>query len=69
MCLFHIRDAVSVENEAGDVVGYGMWSEGSRHPDFTCELQVLMVDPAWQRQGVGRQLVQHGAQFYQKRSP
>lgn len=55
------------ENEAGQVVGYGMWGEGSRHPDFASELKVLMVDPAWQRQGVGLHLVQHSAQFYRKR--
>ena len=54
------------ENEDGLVIGYGMWSEGSRHPDFASELRVLMVDPAWQRQGIGRLLVQRGATFYQK---
>jgi GNAT superfamily N-acetyltransferase len=55
-----------VENGAGQVVGYGMWGGGSRHADFSSELKVLMVDPPWQRQGVGELLVQRGAAFYQK---
>lgn len=57
---------LAAENAAAEVVGYGMWSVGSRHPDFATELRVLMVDPGWQRQGVGRQLVKTGAAFFQK---
>ncbi len=52
------------ENISGQVVGYGMWGVGSRHAEFATELKVLMVAPAWQRQGVGRQLVVQGALFY-----
>jgi predicted N-acetyltransferase YhbS len=54
------------ENASGDVVGYGMWGKGSRRPNFASELRVLMVDPAWQRQGIGRLLVQQGAEFYRQ---
>jgi GNAT superfamily N-acetyltransferase len=43
-----------------------MWGMGSRHPNFASELRVLMVDPAWQRQGVGSLLVQRGADFYRQ---
>lgn len=52
------------ENASNNVVGYGMWGVGSRHPNFASELRVLMVEPTRQRQGVGRLLVRWGADFY-----
>lgn len=53
-------------NEAGLVVGYAMFGQGSRQSDFASELLSMVVDPAWQRRGIGRQLVQHGMAFYKR---
>ena len=54
------------ENEAGLVVGYAMFGAGSRLPDFGSELLSMAVDPVWQRQGVGRQLVRQGVEYYHR---
>lgn len=54
------------KNEADLVVGYAMFGTGSRQPGYGSELLSMAVDPGWQRQGVGRQLVMAGAAFYQK---
>ena len=56
------------ENIAGLVVGYAMFGTGSRQPDFGSELLSMAVDPDWQRQGVGRQLVRQGQNIIRGRA-
>ena len=43
----------------GEVTGYILAGAQTGRPDYPRELNVLMVDTPWQRQGIGRKLVAH----------
>lgn len=45
------------------VIGFAMGGRRTGRRDYPVELSVLMVDPPWQRQGVGRMLVREIVQI------
>lgn len=48
-------------NPAKEVVGYALAGRDPQFGGFERELNVLMVDPVWQRRGIGRKLVSYVA--------
>ena len=53
--------ATTVSNQ---VTGFAMGGRESGRDDYQTELSVLMVDPCWQKKGIGRGLVQKMAQRF-----
>lgn len=62
-----VAEYVSAGHGSGQLVGYVLAGGQSELPGFERELDVLMVDPPWQRQGIGRLLVSRAAAELQRR--
>jgi len=55
---FDDHDKLFVAEVGNEVVGLAMLSENqARFDGYSHELNTLQVDPAWQRQGIGRKLI------------
>ncbi len=56
-----VAEHIRAEDEPEGLVGYVLASHDSELANYESELNVLMVDTPWQRQGIGRQLIARAA--------
>lgn len=57
---------IVAEEQRGEVVAFALARVVHDDPSYRGELRVLSVSPAYQRRGVGRELVQHVAAHFQR---
>ena len=66
VCEYAVTEPAGVETGRRELVGYVLAGGKTELDAYERELNVLMVDTSWQRQGIGRRLVSHAATELQR---